>query len=271
MSKTQINKPRLFFDTNILEPLLSLFGESSIRKLFRSIHDQYAYVTSPLTVTELMDGIQNGDPQYFGKDKRKADLLLPFSYTRVLALPKGFILKSVLNREIKESRRFKIALDWTLRALTRDELQAFDVPERSTSKTGGADLKRFSNDILLGKQEHIDIYNNLRQGELFRPDAREWVVESFRPDSFTPLDTGKMVVALDAAYRMNIYLCDNAKNSSYKFEKRSSDWIDIQQLFYLADPLMRMVTNDTDFHRRIGDCEAAERIFTLDHLLQSLG
>jgi hypothetical protein len=70
---------------------------------------------------------------------------------------------------------------------------------------------------------------------------------------------------------MSMFLCDRAEeSSSYDFGKHGSDGIDIQQLFYLSDPLMHMATCDGDFHQRLGECQTASRIIKLSTLLHSI-
>jgi len=56
----------------------------------------------------------------------------------------------------------------------------------------------------------------------------------------------KFETALDAAYKYEPQLCEAVKNvkHKYNFAKHDGDWIDMQQLFYLADPHIWFLTDD---------------------------
>jgi len=89
--------------------------------------------------------------------------------------------------------------------------------------------------------------------------------------SLTELQWNELAELLDAAFKLDDYLCEQASRKVYDFTKHDSDWIDLQQLFYLSDPTMFMVTNDIKLRNRIvKKCLGAKRIILLDELLRDV-
>jgi hypothetical protein len=80
--------------------------------------------------------------------------------------------------------------------------------------------------------------------------------------------SAQLVGPLDAAYRFDHSLWDLALNSKYDFIEHASDWIDVQQLYYLSDDQMHFVTNDS---KHIGSTRGSSqhgRILSYQDLFQ---
>ena len=76
----------------------------------------------------------------------------------------------------------------------------------------------------------------------------------------------KLASALDAAYEYEKHLCEIAKNGMFNFDNHGGDWIDLQQLFYLADPNVYFLTEDKDIRQRCGSSLQSNRILLLKEI-----
>jgi len=76
--------------------------------------------------------------------------------------------------------------------------------------------------------------------------------------------------AMDAAWQYELTRCDlaMAKNSTYKFVKNASDWLDSQLLYYLADPMVHLITFDNRLKSRTKRSTQSNRILHFDDLLR---
>ncbi len=76
---------------------------------------------------------------------------------------------------------------------------------------------------------------------------------------------------LDAAYEYQHELCAIVLNGAYNLEKQRGDWIDWQELFYLCDPNLFLLTGDGQMQRRIATSPQGSRVRDLRDLLKQLG
>jgi hypothetical protein len=265
-------KNRIFFDTNTLEILRSSNSIEAPR-LRQYIGSRYRYIISPLTVAELLRGIHNGDPTKFYRDKEKALILRGNPPPRVIELPGKFVFREVISRVVEfpgDTRNlFHCAFKQLLRAKSREELQS------GPKGVSTDNLNRFH---IEEEKKHYRMLENVRSGSYHRPkDALEWVKTSFLSstgikDEFHESEWKRIAAAMEIAFAMNSVLCDRAtkKANTYNFEKHKSDWIDVQQLFYLAAPDVTFITRDERLRNTIkGICDTS-RIITLQEVIEEM-
>ena len=115
-----------------------------------------------------------------------------------------------------------------------------------------------------GKRILIDQLEKVRAGKLNVPNKATWARGMILRLGQKPTheDCLKVANALDAAYEFFAWLCQQAKTSNYRFEKHASDWFDSEQLYYLADPRMYLLTSDGDFAQRVRKSSQAARLVT---------
>jgi hypothetical protein len=77
-----------------------------------------------------------------------------------------------------------------------------------------------------------------------------------------------VAVALDAAYRYDCFLWNEATNRRYNFSKHKSDWIDCQLLYYLCDHEMYLVVHDTQLQNRIAGSPQSGRVLPYGDFLK---
>ncbi len=265
-----MNKPRLFFDTNILETLASSPLYERVRKYLSA---RYTYVISPLTVDELLLGIKGGDEQFFDRNQAKMKVLRGVGQMRILRPPATFVLKQVLGVHVNPPTASVVeiekCIDVVLRAHSKGQLEQGLVPLRNSRKTGGLNFDPIEQRHNLGKAEHARILESLRAKELRKPKPNEWVKTSFRHFNLELADSewSKVASALDAAVALNLHLCDLSAGDRYDFSRHYSDWIDLHQLFYLCDPNVSFLTNDKPLRNRVAKSDQIGRIVMLEDIL----
>jgi hypothetical protein len=133
-----------------------------------------------------------------------------------------------------------------------------------TGKTMGLNPKVVLEQTLAGKQVLVDQLEKVRAGKLQVPNKATWARLILNRLGQRPSHEGclKLADALDAAYEFFAWLCQQARISNYKFEKHASDWFDSQQLYYLADSQMYLLTSDRDFTQRIRKSSQVTRVVT---------
>jgi len=70
-----------------------------------------------------------------------------------------------------------------------------------------------------------------------------------------------VAAALDAGYRYECSLWNEATAGQYKFAKHKSDCIDSQLLYYLCDPHIHLLVDDAQLIKRIADSPQSARVF----------
>ena len=76
--------------------------------------------------------------------------------------------------------------------------------------------------------------------------------------------------ALEAAYVYDQALVQLMKGG-YNAEKNRNDWIDSQQLFYLCDPRVHLITDDSKIRDRCKTSDQSERVILVSELPGLLG
>jgi hypothetical protein len=269
--------PRIFFDTNVLEPLSKPPLGASLEKIRRLLLQKYSYVVSPLTVDELLLGVRGGEERYFAKDQAKMNILRGTGNLHVLAPPGTYALKHGLELHVLPPTDppavVKKLIGVFLKAKSRQQLEQGFVHLPLHRSPLGVNFEPIEQRHGWGKAEHARLLEELRAKAIRRPSPEEWVAKSFRHFhlSLPPADWTKLASALEAAYALNEFLCDQAEHDEYDFAEHDSDWIDVHQLFYLADPTVHFLTADKRLRNRISRCVQAGRIVVFQDMLTDLG
>lgn len=113
----------------------------------------------------------------------------------------------------------------------------------------------------------------VRQKQLEPPkSAIEWAKTSFGTMmgvTLEELDWIRIANSLTPSYTMNLFLCNHAKDD-YNFSKNNGDWIDVQQLFYLAAPDVHIVTNDKKLRARIAKGTGWNRVILFEDYINAM-
>jgi hypothetical protein len=240
--------------------------------MWKCIETKYAYCISPLTMLELFRRLTTCDESHFHENRESLRAMYgPSSKRRFLRFPGHFLLVNILGESKKnhlfEPEDFSLWVRATLRAANLTELQEGKVDLGDKSCTFGMNLEKIEKQHLTGIDEHVKLLTDFRDGKFIAPpDSNKWahgILESLHDDA-SAQKCMRASNSLDAAYRYDRALLNMAKNKNYDFSKKSSDWIDFQQLFYLADPSVLFVTEDKHFKNRTSGTVQANQIVSFD-------
>ena len=144
---------------------------------------------------------------------------------------------------------------------------------RLSCKMAGLNFELIEQLLESGKAEHTRLLELLRAKQLRRPLPEEWVKASFQHLNLelAQSEWRRLPAALESAFALNDFLCDQAEQNTYSFADHDSDWIDVQQLFYLSDPSIHFLTHDERLRNRVRGCGQAARIISFRDLLTELG
>lgn len=272
------SKPELILDTNICGKLVSV-SKSYSKPIIACLNRDFRIVVSPQTYFELLNGIINGDESYFEVDKEKIRIMLGNGKPKFLPFPGTFALKKMLVLTVTISplnpAAFKKHVQVILHAPNHKAL--FDdgvrLPAATRRKLLGLDPDIHKRQHQAGINEHKKLMERVRlQTGIFpRPDV--WVkniAKSLKHD-LNQQQTEHLAKALDAAYQYDKALCETVASTDYNLEKHEGDWIDGEQLFYLCDPNVYILTDDAGIMRRAKESSQKHRILVFRDFLKERG
>jgi len=269
-------RPIIILDTQILSNVCAgTICPADWNAVLRYISKKCRYAISVNTLYELLAAAANGDANYFHTHQRRIRLLFQPAGREFLPTVGDFVRSKVFGLSARkpdfQPRKLRLWAEVVLAATSKSSLQGGGVvlqSRRHSTQTYRVDLDLLLKQIEDGKKSHSQRLEGLRQGKLraSTPDSWSRAVLSLIGVSETDAATKKLLVALDAAYRYDVSLYEMAKDHQYDFGKHDSDWIDSQQLYYLADSSVRIVTCDANIRFRIKDSAQWDRVWSFDQL-----
>lgn len=227
----------------------------------------HQYVACPLVLIELLARLIRPEPKYFSKDL-KSFLFLADSQGRMLPFPGEFVARTVLNVESRitklHAEEFSQMLQCVVSATSREALSSGDVElPGSTAFSYGIDFDKVKIPQENGKREYARKMN-LRRQERYIPTRKDHAEGVLSNLQVTPAngDVEAVADALDAAFHYKCFLLTKM-GSDYDYLKNASDWVDMQFLYYLADPKMHIVTNDANVKRRCRRSKQSDRVVVI--------
>ena len=271
--------PKLILDTNVCGKLVTPAYREDLERIKARIAHNFRVVVSPITFCELLDGLQGGDGNQFQSDKERFRLMVGNGKPKFLPLPATFAFWKVLRLKVPVAkvgpddlfRCFRILLH----AKSRPELFGGDV-----RLTGHGIKGRWGFDPQIIRQQHDKgrtlfraALKKLKNGGSAFPEPQEWashlgVVMGYSLDDHQALT---LATALAAAYRYDSALFATVATSPYNLEKHKGDWPDSQQLYYLCDPGMFLLTDDSDLRKRVESSLQRDRVLDLREFLMQHG
>jgi hypothetical protein len=273
-------RPILFLDTNIcLEASKRRGGisEEDWSRVQRTIQSTYRYAISYATLKEILVRLARGQDDFFEQNKcalrrlvggRRLDNITYFDK------PPLFAIERVLGMNVRPRIEIDggppiLLKEWAIRVI-KSILKA---PTKAALKTGVKvrefrkthftfDLDHFDSAENGPQGEHADLLQGIRTGTIDtgnRMIMSAWLLEQA---GITPISAHCQLLStrLDAAWRYALWLCGQAKNQNYDFHRHRSDWDDANQLFYLCDPSVYILTLDGDFRARAAGSTQSNQI-----------
>jgi len=124
-------------------------------------------------------------------------------------------------------------------------------------------------DLKWGKYFHREPLDAAKAADLYFDDRLSWVKNLGLAYGVEMSDeqVAAMASALDAVYCYEETVWTMSRKGNFKPAKNTNDWIDMNQLFYLADPLLEFVTRDSTIRKRCSTSRQSQRVVLLTEVL----
>jgi hypothetical protein len=275
-----LSLPKLILDTNVCGKLLTPAYLGDLDKIKRHLRRNFRVVVSPQSFLELLNAIKGGDGTHFSSDRGRLRLLVGDGSIEFLPFPVAFALRQVLglasrSPDFSGPSDFKLWFRLVIHAKDRDELVSGGVRLPSDS---GRQRRGLKLDFLNQKHEEGIAQHRVQmekaidgKGTLPPPDSWASGLADSLGHKLNPQQVLVLATGLDAAYRYASELSLIVAKGQYNFDKHRGDWIDWQQLFYLCDPGVFLLTDDSGLRRRVGVSSQGARILDLREFLKNHG
>jgi len=225
---------------------------------------QFDFVVSPLSFIEVLNSLACGDEQYVIPNLKRIEALSPIDPLQpvFLEMPGQFILREVLN--------CRPVLVETYQPWQMAEAMAVVLRHKSVSNELRDWLAEIKANHQSGTSGYVSTQHQIRSLGQFVGNRELWLRSKTKHLGILQLsddEANRLSVAVDAAYEYATWLRNELKNPSYSASKQKSAWIDYQQLFYLADPSIRILYSDNDFVQRSGGSGQKSRLVKLADVL----
>jgi hypothetical protein len=269
---------KLVLDTNVCGKLLTPAHCYDVAAIKARISRKFKLVISPLTFVELLDALTKSDSAHFESHKERLRLMAGGGKPVFLRFPVAFALRTILGLGSPATKFGPVDFEnWfriVLRARSRDDLIQGNIrhplDSRKTYGLNPAEISRQQNE---GKAKHRRRLRVLQNRPSPIPPGPQWAASLARDlrRNLTEEEAIRFHHGLDAAYEYDKELRRIAAHKTYNFDKHDGDWIDYHQLFYLCDPDILLVTDDSNLLKRIGRSSQKDRILLLKDFLLALG
>jgi hypothetical protein len=260
-----MTRPRLFLDTNVCGKLIVPPHSRYALRFMAAVRRRYRIAVAATTVLELLRCPKPGPEEFFRNDQAKfRACICGDEFPRYLGFPVDFAMAQILGVTVAdrvEPSYFKRSVKAILRAGTQQEFfNSFD------------------------HQKHE------RRMKMCTPIYRAWLTEAKSKQYVFPMperwaiqfaashgiQIGEEQSALLAKGLSALYVYERTifeiadANQSLDTAKRDSDWIDAQQLVYLSEPDMHLLTDDRGLKERASASNQSDRILFLPDFVREM-
>jgi hypothetical protein len=202
---------------------------------------------------EIVNALAGGDEYHFNQNRKRLLVLTDVDECQFLPMPGQFIRTAVLGlpperSEFSPERLQRVWMPVIRRAQDKQDLSSGNVVMRSlpggTDLTFGIDLTMLRKQMEDGKKlwgGRAETCKGWRKRDAARRAARgvHLAVRCSRTSN-----SGKRPKSFKGARCSLAQIHHQSTKGAYKFDSKLQDWIDNQQLMYLADPDLTFVTAD---------------------------
>ncbi len=273
--------PKLILDTNVCGKLLTPAYRDDLVGIKRCLSRKFRVVVSFETLIELLDAIKGGDGTHFESDQERLRLMAGTGSPTFLGLPGAFALSKVLGiRPANTPSVSKLGhvdfQNWfrlALRAKSRDEMLRSGVhrPLEARRFVWVFDPAIITRQQQAAKAFHQKLLEDASKRQTPPPDIWAAGIALALGRKIQQSQAALLANRLDAAYQYRKALCAVVAQGSYNFQRHEGDWNDYQQLFYLSDPTILLLTDDAGLRKRVGKSSQKDRILDLRDFLTSQG
>jgi hypothetical protein len=265
-------KPKLVLDTNICSKLCSSEYGYDAPAIKRRLGEQYDIVVSPRSLFEILQGTINAKKEeHLQSDKDKLFTLIGPKRPTFLEFPGHFALQTVLGVvptvQALETETFARLVCIVIAAKNlHDLLESWvELPFDKTSRYG------LDRSIVEGERADDQAahrqwlgFAKTRPESFGTPEAWAYLIGTAHGVTLDHMQNTHLAKRLSAAYEYEKANFNVARdNPNLNIAKRDSDWGDFQQLFYLSDPLVHLLTEDERIRTTCQASEQSRRILLL--------
>lgn len=271
---------KIVFDTQIISNVASgRIPKSRWSEICGRLKQTCRHAISFNTLAELLDGIAGGDTTHFEENLERIRALYVSRNSEFFPLVGDFVRRQLFGLPFRRDdfapEKLRRWVEVVRKANNKTELDSGLVDLRRSGHSNrnyGFDFALLKRQMNEGRDLHSKALEELRQGQLLRSGRTRWAASVLRlmEVAADPVNQSKLLDSLDAAWNYDEFLYNLAQKQVYDFAKHDSDWIDFQQLFYLADPHVVLITMDTNIKFRTKASIQSDRILSLDELQDSL-
>ena len=263
-------KPKLILDTNVCDKLARSSGLDANR-VRKRIAAEFKVVVSPETFIELLDTIKGGKSgEHFKTDQQRLRIMAGSGIPQFLRFPGAFALRTVLGLEAPATKfhpaNFRRWFKVVLAAKSRSQLLAARVKLPNDKRLWGINPVTVSDQQKDGKRSHEEWLKKVLTGSYAFPPPAMWAKLIGRDLGLPLTDEQGEVLGerLSAAYEYQKHNFDAAsKNPTYNAAKHEGDWVDNQQLYYLCDPTIFLLTDDSGIPQKCAKSGQSKRTLLL--------
>jgi hypothetical protein len=266
-----LSKPKLILDTNVCHILASGSSTYDVARIIKRIRQNFQLVVSAQTFIELLNGIGGGSSDvHFEQDRHKLGQMVGSGRLRFLQYPGAFALRTALGLACPVPRfgpeDFRKWFKVVLAARTRAELFEGRVKLPNSHKRWWVDPATLSRFQSYGLESHQKWLLKAITGNCTFPEPQEWAsrIGSALGKTLTTEQSLLLGLSLEAAYeyQKQSFLVA-ARNRSYNATKHNGDWVDNQQLFYLSDPSVSLLTEEKSIKEKCKGTNQSHRVLLM--------
>jgi len=262
-------KLKIFFDTSLCIDA----GNGKLSESPNWVYRAIRYYISPLTVYELVAGLDTGQGRYFNRNREAIRVVYPTGPKRFLPQLRSFIPKQLFGESVRLPHSVDVDFDlWikaVLKARTREELESGKLKVGLKGRKGiGLDLRSINEQMRRIEDGFANLLTAFRKTGAPSLTPEIWaklILDSMRT-AVTPENVGTLLQRLDAAYRFEERMWGFITSPNYNFAKHRSELVDAHQLTYLCDPGLYMVTSDQRLKKAIAGSPQSTRVVTYNEL-----
>jgi hypothetical protein len=257
---------RVFFDTSIcIDAAKERKGinRRDWQKVARFVTSHYRYFISPLTLGELVAGLRNSSEETFIADLEPIRIVACGKSPKFLPYPKQFVADRLFGASLplKDgiSENFSYWLTSSLHSRSKAELSTkMNLDQFST------EIQSIENQFAINCEiDRHDMLNSVKLADFDRRWAGGFLEILRLPVNDRNCET--MINGVNAAYFMERNLRETAANRN--FQKNRSELVDAQQLAYMCDPTMHMVSTDSRLRSWISRSPQSARVLSYEQFL----
>ncbi|MGD0923377.1 MAG: hypothetical protein ABSA70_16680 [Terriglobia bacterium] len=277
---------KLFLDTSVCSHVAGgkCISAADWSKVQNYISENCEYVMSPITLYELLNGFDKRPDEEFLRDRKVFEVLCPpQGRKRFLRWPSSFVLDTVFGD-------FRLKKDFEPNDLDLWVRVVLAAPDKVALRTGKVTLpdypdqtfalrlEHFEGAIEKVKQEHIKILEelaaDLRAGAPLCSVRNKWAATHLKEwgRQVTDEDCSRLAESLDVAFHHDDVVWGlvnkTLRRNHYNVKEDASAVLDRQQLYYLCDPTMLMLTDDSKLVHRVKGSAQQDRLLKFEDLLR---